>query len=265
MPAVQTPAADHNTIVRDEFTRQAEAYARAEVITDEARLARLVAAVAPSGSERALEVATGPGYVALAFAARCREVVGVDLTEAPLEIAERTRRQRGLTNISFRVADAEHLPFADAEYDIAVCRFAFHHFEHPERVLGEMCRVCRTGASVAIEDLYSSEFPKRSSFYNHIERLRDHSHTRALAPTELIAMLAHAGVEILRFYSDELTVDIDSWLQTTQTDAPDAAEIQRLLEEDMRNDLSGTRPFIRDGKALFHQRTIALIGRKLAT
>jgi hypothetical protein len=38
---------DHKAIVRQEFTRHAEAYARAAVITDEDRLARLVGAIAP--------------------------------------------------------------------------------------------------------------------------------------------------------------------------------------------------------------------------
>src|SRR5690348_8518810 len=105
----------------------------------------------------------------MALAAGCREVVGVGLTEAPLKIAERTRMQRGLTNVSFRTGDAEELPFDDRVFDIAVCRFAFHHFQRPGQVLAEMCRVSRPGATIAIEDLYASEFPARSSYYNHFE------------------------------------------------------------------------------------------------
>ena len=200
----------------------------------------------------------------MALAARCGEVVGVDLTVAPLKIAERTRQNRRLTNVSFRTADAEKLPFADGALDLAVCRFAFHHLEHPAQVLAEMCRVCRSGAVIAIEDLYASEFPARASYYNDFERLRDHSHTRALAPTDLVVMLAQAGVELQRLYSDDLVVDMESWLQSAQTDRNDAAEVRRLLEDDMRKDLSRTRPSLRDGKIIFHQRTLALIGRKLA-
>ncbi len=254
---------DHKTIVREEFTRQADAYANSAAITDQDRLARLITAIAPQGDERVIEVATGPGYVAMALAERCREVVGVDLTEAPLKIAERTRQQRGLANVSFRLADADELPFDDGTFDIAVCRFAFHHFEHPAHVLAEMCRVCRLGATIAIEDLYASEFPPRASYYNQFEHLRDHSHTRALAPTELIVMLTQAGIELQRAYSDDLIVEMESWLHSAQTGANDAAEVRHRLEEDMRNDLSGMRPFLNDGKIMFHERTLALIGRKL--
>ena len=130
---------DHNAIVREEFTRQADAYAAAPVITDADRLARLVRAINPLSDQRAVEVATGPGYVAMALAARCREVIGLDLTPAPIAIAERTAHERNIRNVKFQVGDAEHLPFGDSEFDIAVCRFAFHHFQHPEKVLRRWC------------------------------------------------------------------------------------------------------------------------------
>jgi hypothetical protein len=126
-----------------------------------------------------------------------------------------------------------------------------------------MCRVSGPGATIAIEDLYASEFQARASYCNHFERLRDHSHTRALAPTELITMAAGADIELQRLYSDELVVEMETWLQSTQASADYAAEVRRLLEDDMRQDLSGARPFLRDSKIMFHQRTLALIGRML--
>jgi len=66
-------AADHKTIVREEFTRHAEAHAAAAPIRDPDRLRRLVEAVNPRPDARVLEVATGPGHVAMAFAAVCRD------------------------------------------------------------------------------------------------------------------------------------------------------------------------------------------------
>jgi ubiquinone/menaquinone biosynthesis C-methylase UbiE len=254
---------DHKTVIQEEFTRQADAYSAAPAITDEGRLSRLVTAIKPDSNDRALEVATGPGYVAMALAQRCREVIGLDLTDAPLRIAERTRATRGLANVSFRAGDAEGLPFADGAFDLVVCRFAFHHFESPERVLAEMCRVCRPGGTIAVEDLFASEISARADYWNHIERLRDHSHTRALAMSELIAMYARARVEIVRLYSDELTPDVEQWMAGAQTGADDAAAVRHLLEADRRDDLSGIQPFVHEGRLRFHQRTVALIGRKL--
>lgn len=262
MPTQSTQTShDHKAVVREEFTRQADAYAAAAVITSEDRLARLVGAIRPARGARALEVATGPGYVAMALAAQCAEVVGIDLTEAPLRIAERMRIERGLTNVRFEQGDAENLP--EREFDIVVCRFAFHHFEDPRRVLAQMCRVCRTGGTVAVEDLYSSEEPGRAAYWNTIERLRDHSHTRVLALSELVAMSADLGIEIQRLYSDEIAVDTEAWLASAQTGGDDAREVRTLLTRDMNEDLSGIRPFMRDGKLYFTQRTVAIVGRKL--
>ena len=52
---------EHNQVVREEFTRQAAAYAANPAIADPERVARLVQAVRPTAQDRVLEVATGPG------------------------------------------------------------------------------------------------------------------------------------------------------------------------------------------------------------
>jgi ubiquinone/menaquinone biosynthesis C-methylase UbiE len=59
---------------------------------------------------RLLDVATGTGAQAFAFAEKAREVVGIDLSEAMLRIA---RRKNRFPNITFQQADAAELPFED--------------------------------------------------------------------------------------------------------------------------------------------------------
>jgi len=255
---------DHKAVVREEFTRQAEAYAEAAPIKDPERLKRLVEAVNPRSDARVLEVATGPGHVTMAFAAVCREVVGLDLTDAPIGIANRARRERGLDNVRFEVGDAEHLPFAGGEFDVAVCRFAVHHFENPATVIAEMARVCRDGGSVAIEDLIASEHPGRADYHNRFERLRDTSHTRALPLSELVKTMAQAGLEIVRFHSDRIVNPVEAWLTSAHTPPNRAAEARAMIERDVQEDLSGTRPFRREGELHFTHRTATVIGRKLA-
>ena len=69
---------------RAAFTRQAATYAASAVVADREGRARFVAAVAPAPDARVLDVATGPGFTARAFAERAGLVVGVDLTAAML-------------------------------------------------------------------------------------------------------------------------------------------------------------------------------------
>lgn len=255
---------EHKDRVREEFTRQAPSYANAPVIKDPLHLQKLVDAVGPAADASVLEIATGPGHVALAFAKVCGKVVGVDLTEAPLKIAERMRAERGLANVSFKLGDVEaRLPFKDGEFDVVVCRFAVHHFENPKRVLTEMSRLCREDGTVAIEDLIASEHPERAAYHNRFERLRDSSHTRALPMSELMQTLAGAGLEIVRFSSDGTPNPVERWFDSAQTPADKRAEALAMIERDLREDLSGTNPRRIDGELFFTHRTAIVVTRKL--
>src|SRR5271163_5374926 len=60
---------EHKDLVREEFTRQANDYATAPAIRDAEHLQKLVEIVAPPPDSRVLEVASGPGYVAMVLAA----------------------------------------------------------------------------------------------------------------------------------------------------------------------------------------------------
>lgn len=254
---------EHKKTVRQEFTQQAQAYASNPVVADATRLERLVDMVRPAAGARVLDVATGPGYVAMAFAEAGCEVVGLDLTEAPLAIAEQTRQKRGLTRLSFQVGDAEQMPFEARSFDIVVSRLALHHWEEPQRMLQEMVRVCRSRGLVVIEDLVASEIPSRADYQNHFERLRDPSHTRALPIRELIGLLTDCGLEVEQIATGALSQDVERWLANSHTPPERAAQVRALLERDEREDLSGTQPFRQEGRLHFRQRMATFVARKL--
>ncbi len=255
----------HNDIVRDSFTTQAEAFAANPWVTDEERIHRLVAAARLKGDERVLDIATGPGYIAEAIARSAREVIGLDLTDAMLSIARERTQQRGVTNVSFRIGDAQNLPFESEEFDLVVSRLALHHVQNPLQALREMTRVLRHGGTVLIEDLFASEHPDRAAYHDRWEILRDPSHVRAIPLSELLQLFRNAGLEIESVTThDDLTPEVERWLATTQTPPDRAAEVRRLLEEDRLHDLSGTCPFHdATGRLHFHARTAILAGRKV--
>ena len=261
MPHVQ----DHNQVVREEFTRQAVAYAANPSIADPERIARLVQAVSPSADARVLEVATGPGYVAMGFAAVAREVVGIDLTEAPLAIAEQRRQEQGLHNVRFQLADAARLPFADGEFDVVVCRLAFHHFAQPPGMLSEMVRVCAPHGTVAVEDIVVSEHPARGAYQNRFENLRDPSHTAAFSLSALLTLFTAAGLELEHVSTGHLRPVVERWMANAHTPADRAVQVRHLIEQDGLHDLSGTQPFQNaDGQWCFMHRMAIVVGRKLS-
>jgi SAM-dependent methyltransferase len=254
----------HNEVVRESFTVQAEVFAANPWVTNEERIGRLVAAARLKGNERVLDIATGPGYIAEAFARAAREVIGVDLTAAMLAIAEERTKQRGISNLSFRIGDVQNLPFENGQFDVVVCRLALHHMQNPGQVVREMTRVCRVGGTVLIEDIYASEHPVRAEYQDRWEKLRDPSHVRVLPMSEHLRLFRDAEMETdgVRTFGD-LCPEVERWLATTKAPPDRAGEVRRLLEEDLRNDLSGTRPFQdATGRLFFHARTAILTGRK---
>src|SRR4051812_36112690 len=94
---------------------------------------------------RVLDVATGPGHVAAAAAARGAETVGVDIAEGMLAVARREHPQ-----LDFRPGDAEALPFADACFDAVVGAFVLNHLARPEVAAAELARVLASGGRLAL-------------------------------------------------------------------------------------------------------------------
>jgi ubiquinone/menaquinone biosynthesis C-methylase UbiE len=254
---------DHKQTVREAFTNQAEAYAANPSITDPERIDRLVRTSGATASDRVLEVATGPGHVALGFAEVCESVVGIDLTGAPLSIAAERKRDREVDGVEFLQGDAETLPFPEDSFDVTVCRLALHHVEDPGGVLREMVRVCRPGGTVAVEDLVVSEHSRRGEYQNEMERLRDPAHVRALPLSELVSTVAERGIEVEDVRTGTIVQNVETWLDNAETPEPRASEVREMMREDEDRDLSGIRPHRRDGDLHFVQRTALVVGRVL--
>lgn len=101
-----------------------------------------------------LDIACGTGEPAISLAALLAgegEVVGVDISPAPLKIAEERASQRGLSNARFEQANAHHLPFADNSFDCITSRLGVMFFSDLPRALGEMRRVLKpTGRAILL-------------------------------------------------------------------------------------------------------------------
>ncbi len=104
----------------------------------------LLDSVGASAGRRLLDVATGPGFIAGAAAARGWDVVGLDFS--PAMIAEARRRHPAVT---FRDGDAEALPFDAGAFDAVVMNFGLLHLARPDAALAEAHRVLRAGGRYA--------------------------------------------------------------------------------------------------------------------
>ena len=102
---------------------------------------------------RVLEVAPGPGYLAIELAKRhSYKVTGLDISQTFVEIAKENARKESV-EVDFQHGNASAMPFADEMFDLIVCRAAFKNFAQPGEAINEMFRVLKPGGRAVIIDL----------------------------------------------------------------------------------------------------------------
>jgi ubiquinone/menaquinone biosynthesis C-methylase UbiE len=252
-------ATEHAQQIEHAFTAQADAFedpSRNHVFTSDARW--VFERLPLTADDMVLDVAAGTGHAARQLAASARAVVALDATAAMLARGQAQAAAEGRGNVVFMRGDAAALPFLDGSFDVVVSRFAAHHFEHPEAVVAEMVRCTRPGGHVALVDLVADEDPEVAAEQNRLERLRDPSHTRMLAVTEIEALLAEAGLEALDVRGRPLERPLDPWLEQAQTPEADRDAIRAALRADVGGEtVTGLRPRAHDDGALWFVQTFA--------
>jgi demethylmenaquinone methyltransferase/2-methoxy-6-polyprenyl-1,4-benzoquinol methylase len=117
--------------------------------------------------DRALDVATGTGDLALALSRRVAptgEVVGSDFSEGMLERAR--AKAAGRAGISWEWGNALELPYPDGSFDAATVGFGARNFSNLERGLGEMVRVVRPGGRVVVLEITTPTRAPLSAFFS---------------------------------------------------------------------------------------------------
>ena len=164
--------------------------------------------------DRALDVATGTGDLAMALAERVGEtgeVVGCDFSEAML-----ARARKKAPRLRFEWADALDLPYPDRSFDAATVGFGARNFADLRKGLAEMARVVKPGGRVVILEITTPRRPPLSWFfrlwfdaavpllgrlvgdtaaYSYLPR----SVRRFPDPAELAALLAAVGLADVRY------------------------------------------------------------------
>ena len=116
-------------------------------------LAERLAKKAIYPGRRILEVAPGPGYLAIEIAKRGRyAITGLDISKTFVEIAIANAR-RASVKIDFQQGNASVMPFADDTFDFILCRAAFKNFSQPLEAMNEMHRVLKPQGCALIIDL----------------------------------------------------------------------------------------------------------------
>jgi ubiquinone/menaquinone biosynthesis C-methylase UbiE len=133
----------------DEYSRMAEVYEAGVVPRFAPFTARLVERANIRPNTTVLDLSTGTGAAALLAAKAVGGtglVVGIDLADGALSLAQTKASRAGLRNLRFEMLDSRNIVYRGGMFDTAITSFGMPSIGH-EQVLREVCRVLKEGAS----------------------------------------------------------------------------------------------------------------------
>jgi len=200
----------NKSLVQEQFGKTAASYLTSTPHALGKSLERLIALTSPQKSWHGLDVATGAGHVAYAFAPHVARMWATDITQEMLDLVKAEAQERGLSNIRVAYAKAEALPFEDESFDLVACRIAPHHFDSIPEFIAEVRRVLRPQGLFAVVD---NVVPQGSvgDYINAFERFRDPSHLRAWTMDEWRTALKKHGFAITHEEQLYKKMEFKSW------------------------------------------------------
>jgi ubiquinone/menaquinone biosynthesis C-methylase UbiE len=253
---------DPSDLIQQQFGANADKYATSAIHSKGESLARLVDLTQPQRDWLVLNVSTGAGHTALAFAPRVARVIACDLTPQMLHTAERLAKERGIANIEFKSADAHSLPFDESTFDLVTNRIALHHYSDVRKAIAEMARVSKPGGLVALADNVVPPDKVTAGYINHLEQLHDRSHHWAYPVARLEAMFSDAGLKVEHTESFSKEMEVDPWADRSGATEETKAKLRKWLDDapDPAREWLGPR---HDGDRIFFSLHEAIIvGRK---
>ena len=210
MTETSVPDDQKRRVVAD-FNAMAETYDALRFVQVCAR--RLVELTALPPGAQVLDIATGTGWAAIAAAQHVGptgRVLGVDLAPELLERARQKVTAAGLTQVEFRVGDAERLDLADQRFDVVLCASALFFVPDMLAALREWHRVLQPGGQVGFSGFGPTYLQPLGDLWN--ARLRQYgvsvptvSPNQRLAEPETCRRLLHeAGFVQTEVQSEQL-------------------------------------------------------------
>jgi SAM-dependent methyltransferase len=197
---------------KSQFDANAGRYANSSVHRFGPSLPVLLNLADPNKNDLVLDVATGTGNTALAFAPLVSRVTGIDMSLKMLEQAKSRASTENILNAEFLEGDAQNLPFADSSFSIVTSRHAPHHFHNVPKFLSEVRRVLRPRGRFILSDQIVVH-KEDQDWVNGFQRTRDPSHFLQRLVSQWQDLMHHAGLVWIKDQLVPYKLEFDWWVQ----------------------------------------------------
>lgn len=116
---------------------------------------RVVAEGAPAPGQRVVDLGCGSGQLALRIAPHAGTVVGVDVSQAMIDLLARNAKTAGIDNVEGQAVPIEHLDLAEGSVDLVVSNYVMHHLRDPDKAAAvrQAARWLRPGGRLVVGDM----------------------------------------------------------------------------------------------------------------
>lgn len=214
----------------EQFSRRSHQYASSHILADTDDVAKGAEHLDLPPKAQVLDIATGAGHTALYFAEMGHAVTAADLSQPMLERTAEAAAARNLP-IRTRQHSAEELPYPESSFHLVTCRVAAHHFSSPERFVAEVSRVLIPGGYfLLIDGSVHDGSPEAEDWLHQVEKLRDPSHRRFLAPATWRELCGVNSLEVKDARIDPLKQpDVEWYFDTADTPLENREAVYNLI------------------------------------
>lgn len=187
---------EHLAETARQFGAHARQYAVSKAHLEGVTRHMLVEHMQPVADEWLVDVGSGPGPVAIAFAPYVAGAIALDVTPEMLHAARLAARRAEAANVVALCADVHRLPLGDASVALVTSRACPHHFADIRRAVSEMARVLARGGRLGIADGTVPDDPEIDAFLNRLDTLHDPTTVRNYSAREWRSFMEGAGLRV---------------------------------------------------------------------
>ncbi|MEW6695477.1 MAG: bifunctional 2-polyprenyl-6-hydroxyphenol methylase/3-demethylubiquinol 3-O-methyltransferase UbiG [Pseudomonadota bacterium] len=166
------------------------------------RLGWIESVAGPLRGRAVLDVGCGGGILAEAMARQGAQVLGIDMADKPLKVAQLHALEHGVAGVRYRLVSAEQLAAEQpGQYDVVTCMEMLEHVPDPASVVAACATLVKPGGWVFFSTLNRN--PKSFLFAivgaEYVLRLLPrgtHEYGKFIRPSELAAFCRRAGLEV---------------------------------------------------------------------